>query len=97
MVNQKLKTRGNLSPNSQSSFCPYFFFKKIESLQNQANWAKFTIPCSHKRMRTLLNTANLLQFCKEENSILLLAEETGDSFTLALHAKYILNLTTHVM
>ena len=48
-------------------------------------------------MRTLLNTANLLQFCKEENGILLLAEETGDSFTLALHAKYILNVTTHVM
>ena len=40
-------------------------------------------------MRALLNTANLLQFCKEENGILLLAEETVNSFTLALHAKYI--------
>ena len=49
-------------------------------------------------MRTLLNTtAKLLQFCKEQKDILLLAEETGDSFKLALHAKYILNVITHVM
>ena len=48
-------------------------------------------------MRSLLYTANLLQFCKEQNGILLLAEETGDSFILALHVKYILNVITHLM
>ena len=47
-------------------------------------------------MRTLLNIANLLQFCKKENGILLLAEETGDSFSLALHPKYISNAINHL-
>ena len=94
MVNlkQKLETQGNLSPILNPHSVPIFLKRNL-----QENWAKFTIPCSHKRMHTLLNTANLLPFCKEENGILLLPEETGDSFTLALHAKYILNVTTHVM
>ena len=41
-------------------------------------------------MRTLANTVNLPFII----SILLLAEETGDSFTTALRAKYILDVIT---